>query len=71
MECRGQLKSISFGFPYVDTLKILPKFGPGCLFYGHGSSEELDDLETRLKGGERYLALFCEFPENPMLKFPT
>jgi cystathionine gamma-synthase len=70
MECRGQLKSISFGFPYVDTLKILQKFGPGCLFYGHGSSEELDDLETRLKCGERYLALFCEFPGNPMLKCP-
>jgi cystathionine gamma-synthase len=66
----GQLKSISFGFPYVDTLKILQKFGPGYLFYGHGSSEELDDLETRLKGGERYLALFCEFPGNPMLKCP-
>ncbi|KAJ5685213.1 hypothetical protein N7536_007832 [Penicillium majusculum] len=70
MECRGQLKSISFGFPYVDTLKILQKLGPGCLFYGHGSSEELDDLETRLKGGERYLALFCEFFGNPMLKCP-
>lgn len=70
MECRGQLKSISFGFPYVDTLKILQKLGPGCLFYGHGSSEELDDLEPRLKGGERYLALFCEFFGNPMLKCP-
>lgn len=70
MEARGPLKSISFGFPYVDTLKILEKFGPGCLFYGNGSSEDLDDLEKRLKAGERYLALFCEFPGNPMLKCP-
>ncbi|KAL4779318.1 cystathionine gamma-synthase [Aspergillus varians] len=70
LESRGQLKSISFGFPYVDTLKILQKFGPGCLFYGNGSSEDLDDLEARLKAGERYLALFCEFPGNPMLKCP-
>jgi cystathionine gamma-synthase len=70
LEARGPLKSISFGFPYVDTLKILQKFGPGCLFYGNGSSKDLDDLEARLKSGERYLALFCEFPGNPMLKCP-
>ncbi|CAG8950865.1 hypothetical protein HYFRA_00003082 [Hymenoscyphus fraxineus] len=70
LESRGQMKSISFGFPYVDTLKILEKFGPGCLFYGNGSSDDLDDLEKRLKSGERYLALFCEFPGNPMLKCP-
>lgn len=70
LEARGPLKSISFGFPYVDTLKILEKFGPGCLFYGNGSSEDLDDLESRLKAGERFLALFCEFPGNPMLKCP-
>lgn len=71
LEARGPLKSISFGFPYVDTLKILEKFGPGCLFYGNGSSEDLDDLELRLKRGERYLALFCEFPGNPMLHCPN
>ncbi|PWY76662.1 PLP-dependent transferase [Aspergillus eucalypticola CBS 122712] len=70
LQSRGQLKSISFGFPYVDTLKILQKFGPGCIFYGHGSSEDLDDLEARLQAGEKYLALFCEFPGNPLLKCP-
>lgn len=70
LKARGSLKSISFGFPYVDTLKILQKFGPGCLFYGNGSSEDLDDLESRLKNGERFLALFAEFPGNPLLKSP-
>jgi len=70
LETRGSMKSIMFGFPYVDTYKVLEKFGPGCLFYGHGSAEELDDLEQRLKRGERYLALFCEFPGNPLLKSP-
>lgn len=70
LEARGPLKSIVFGFPYVDTLKILQKFGPGCLFYGNGASEDLDDLESRLKAGEQYLALFCEFPGNPLLKCP-
>ncbi|PHH81877.1 hypothetical protein CDD83_3456 [Cordyceps sp. RAO-2017] len=64
------MRSVSFGFPYVDSLKILQKFGPGCDFYGHGSSEDLDDLETRLRSGQRYLGLFCEFPGNPLLTCP-
>lgn len=63
-------KSISFGFPYIDTLKVLQKWGPGCLFYGHGSSDDIDDLERRCEDGERFLALFCEFPGNPLLKTP-
>lgn len=64
-------KSICFGFPYIDTLKILEKWGPGCLFYGHGSESDLDDLERRLQQGERYLALFTEFPGNPLLNTPN
>ena len=64
------LESICFGFPYVDTLKILEKWGPGALFYGHGTSSDLDDLESRLQSGERYLALFTEFPSNPLLRTP-
>jgi cystathionine gamma-synthase len=58
-------------FPYIDTLKILQKWGPGCLFYGNGESKDLDDLQQRLENGERYLALFCEFPGNPLLKSPN
>ncbi|KAJ3169922.1 hypothetical protein HDU88_000564 [Geranomyces variabilis] len=38
-------KSVQFGFPYIDTLKIQEKFGPGCHFLGFGSDEELDALE--------------------------
>jgi cystathionine gamma-synthase len=67
----GQYRSICYGFPYIDTLKILEKFGPGCQFYGFSSEEELDDLEKRLKGGEKFLAMFCEFPTNPLLKTPN
>lgn len=63
-------KSICFGFPYIDTLKILEKWGAGCKFYGFGSSACLDDLEKNLEAGERYLALFCEFPSNPLLNSP-
>ncbi|KAI9717418.1 MAG: hypothetical protein M1812_004770 [Candelaria pacifica] len=67
---RGAMKSICYGFPYIDTLKILQKWGPGCLFYGNGSHNDLDNLEQRLREGEKYLALFCEFPGNPLLKSP-
>ncbi|KAM0195626.1 hypothetical protein ACHAPA_007478 [Fusarium lateritium] len=70
LHAREPTKSINFGFPYVDTLKILQKFGPGCLFYGHASAEDLDELEARLKAGERFLGLFCEFPGNPLLTCP-
>lgn len=58
-------------FPYLDTLKVLEKFGPGCLFYGHGLETDLDDLEMRLKNGHKFLTLFCEVPSNPLLKTPN
>ncbi|OAA49522.1 cystathionine gamma-synthase [Metarhizium rileyi] len=70
LSARGQMKSVNFGFPYVDTLKILQKFGPGCEFFGHASSVDLDQLEELLKTGHRFLALFCEFPGNPLLACP-
>lgn len=54
----------------MDTLKILQKWGPGCHFYGFGSSEELDQLESLLSSGEKVLSLFCEFPSNPLLVTP-
>ena len=57
-------------FPYIDTLKILENWGPGCQFYGYASTKELDDLEHRLESGEKFLSLFCEFPGNPLLKTP-
>ncbi|THH14616.1 hypothetical protein EW146_g5744 [Bondarzewia mesenterica] len=71
----GERKSVCFGFPYTDTLKILEKWGPGCYFLGHGLDETLDELETILS--TRYaedpskppiLALFTEFPSNPLLR---
>lgn len=70
LTARDPRKSINFGFPYVDTLKILQKFGPGAIFYGRGSDADLDDLESRLQNGEKFLGLFCEFPGNPLLTCP-
>ncbi|KAI9593038.1 PLP-dependent transferase [Syncephalis fuscata] len=66
-------KSVCFGFPYTDTLKILERFGPGCLFHGSVSKEDIDQLEQRLQDPmqERLLAVFCEFPSNPLLHSPN
>ena len=52
-------------------MKILEKWGPGCLFYGDGIDEDLDDLERRLQNGERFAGLFTEFPSNPLLRSPN
>ncbi|GEQ67071.1 hypothetical protein JCM33374_g734 [Metschnikowia sp. JCM 33374] len=65
-------KSICFGFPYVDTLSILRKFGPGCLFYGNGDDESLDEIEKGLASGKIDIGgFFCECPSNPLLKTPN
>jgi cystathionine gamma-synthase len=59
-------------FPYTDTLKVLQKWGPGCQFFGHGTDAELDELESILEAEHSssppILALFTEFPSNPLLR---
>ncbi|KAF5379060.1 hypothetical protein D9615_005932 [Tricholomella constricta] len=72
---RPAAKSVCFGFPYTDTLKILQKWGPGCYFFGEGIDSEIDDLEAVLEqeaarnpGTPPILALFTEFPSNPLLR---
>lgn len=65
-------KSVCFGFPYVDTLNILRKFGPGCFFLGFGDDASLDDMEQKLESGEMdIMAFFCECPSNPLLRTPN
>ncbi|KAG2008623.1 cystathionine gamma-synthase [Coprinopsis cinerea AmutBmut pab1-1] len=71
----GEAKSVCFGFPYTDTLKILQKWGPGCHFLGHGLDSDIDELEKILEsesqahpGTRPILALFTEFPSNPLLR---
>lgn len=64
-----------FSFPYTDTLKILQKWGPGCHFFGHGVDADIDQLEILLTEESArdpttppILALFTEFPSNPLLR---
>ncbi|KAJ1559231.1 hypothetical protein HK405_011502, partial [Cladochytrium tenue] len=68
---RPGMKSVQFGFPYVDTLKIQEKFNPlGCHFLGHGNASDLDTLEHSILSSEPISAVFCEFPSNPLLRSP-
>lgn len=74
---RPVVKSVCFGFPYTDTLKILQKWGPGCHFFGHGQESDVDALESLLEqissenpSTPPILAVFTEFPSNPLLRSP-
>jgi len=62
-------KSVQFGFPYVDTLKVQEKFGPGAHFYPQGDADDLSLLSTLLDS-EPVAGLYTEFPSNPLLNSP-
>lgn len=69
LDTRPNMKSVQFGFPYIDTLKIQQKFGPGCHFYGMGDEGDLEALKAFLLQ-EDISCVICEFPSNPLLKSP-
>ena len=39
------LRTVVFGFPYLDTLKLakLPPMGSGCVFFGHGDDNDFKE----------------------------
>jgi cystathionine gamma-synthase len=59
-------KVIQLGFPYVDTLKIIQKFGIGSVYIPYNSVADLHAVECALKGDD-LSAVFCEIPGNPLL----
>ncbi|KDQ51407.1 hypothetical protein JAAARDRAFT_534542 [Jaapia argillacea MUCL 33604] len=70
-----QGKSVCFGFPYTDTLKVLEKWGAGCQFYSGHPDENLEALEAFLSSPSSssppITSLFCETPSNPLLQTPN
>ena len=66
---RPDRRTVMFGFPYTDTLKILSKFGHGVEFFPRGDAADLARLATLLEQ-EEIAGLFCEFPSNPLLRTP-
>lgn len=67
-------RSIVFGFPYLDTLKLCSRaeFCPdGVEFFGYGHDEDMDHLERLLQSrSHEYCAVFTEVPSNPLLQCP-
>ncbi len=74
-QCRPNARSVQFGFPYVDALKVQQRFSQqsneanAVAFYPQGSATDLDDVE-RLAASEPLLGLICEIPGNPLLTSP-
>lgn len=66
---RPGARSVQYGFPYVDTLKIQQDLGPGAIFFPFGNAAELPALADAL-AAEPVSGLFCEFPSNPLLGSP-
>ena len=66
---RPQRRTVMFGFPYTDTLKILEKFGAGVEFFPRGDADDLTKLRDLL-ACEEIAGIFCEFPSNPLLNTP-
>jgi cystathionine gamma-synthase len=60
-----------FGFPYLDTLKLMQRteFNPaGVHFFGKGDEADLSSFESLLASKQRIAAVFTEFPSNPLLR---
>ncbi|GAB9472416.1 Cystathionine gamma-synthase [Globisporangium polare] len=69
---RPDAKSILFGFPYVDTLKILSRAewcASGVYFFPVCGEKELQEVEAILKR-EPIFGVFTEFPGNPLCSTP-
>jgi len=60
-------KSLQLDFPYVDVLKIQNHFGAGVVFLPVSEGELFDEALNRIRVGE-FSAVFCEVPNNPLLR---
>lgn len=77
-----ELEMVVFGFPYLDTLKMMQRIelNPGGYhFFGNGTESDIDALEQLLiarnssssSSRKRIGGVFTEFPTNPLLKAPN
>ena len=62
-------KTLQLEFPYVDSLKVQERFGPGVVFLSHTEGESFDEALRRISKGE-FAGVFTEVPSNPLLRCP-
>ena len=73
---RPERRSVQFGFPYVDNLKVQQRLSTvrpverACSFFPRGTEADIDEVE-RLAATEKLLGLFVELPGNPLLGSPN
>ncbi|KAF0684630.1 Aste57867_23434 [Aphanomyces stellatus] len=63
----GRKQVVLFGFPYLDTLKMMRRTewsAGNVLFYPHGSDDDVDAIAKL----DSIAAIFTEFPTNPLLR---
>jgi cystathionine gamma-synthase len=66
---KAEAVAVQFGFPYLDTWKILEKFSVKSVLLGKGNEDDILELE-RLASTEPLLGVFLEVPRNPLLLTP-
>jgi cystathionine gamma-synthase len=62
-------KTVQFGFPYVDGLKVQQCYGPGVHFLPKGDAADLAALADVVRS-EPIGAICTELPTNPLLTSP-
>ena len=73
---RPDARSVQFGFPYVDALKVQQRLSnrtdpeEAVSFFPHGAEADLEEVE-RLAAAEPLLGIICEIPGNPLLNSPN
>ncbi|MFM9963877.1 MAG: PLP-dependent transferase [Planctomycetaceae bacterium] len=73
---RPESRSIQFGFPYVDNLKVQQRLSHlrpaerAVMFFPRGSEADMAEVE-QLAAAEPLLGLFVELPGNPLLGSPN
>ncbi|KAL2065861.1 hypothetical protein VTL71DRAFT_3531 [Oculimacula yallundae] len=64
--------AVIYGWLYSGTGPLVKECGfARYILYGHGTEEELDQLETSLEAGAKVTVLFCEITSNPQLYTPN
>ncbi|KAJ5095318.1 hypothetical protein NUU61_004674 [Penicillium alfredii] len=63
--------AVVYGWPYAGTPHSVRTSGFNRFtMYGHGTTDELDELKSSLASGTKITVLFCEIPSNPQLSTP-
>ena len=69
-----QGSTVLFGMAFLNTTALFEEVGTNYKFFGHGTDEDLHELETFLRSerdhGRKVQAIWAEFPANPLLVTP-